>query len=193
MPGISGAVGVFFKPGALQTVLRYSMPELSDKPIELEALTGNQFKNVCDQLPELELSKKVQFLEEFLIRYIKADTINTMCCSDRAVNIIVRQKGNVTIEHLADQVNVSRQFLSRQFSERIGISPKHFARIVRFNALHRFLASQPKTRLVDVTYNFGYFDQSHFIKDFIEFMGMSPSEYLVLSTEMADFNAGKIY
>lgn len=116
-----------------------------------------------------------------------------MCCSDRAVNIIVRQKGNVTIEHLADQVNVSRQFLSRQFSERIGISPKHFARIVRFNALHRFLASQPKTRLVDVTYNFGYFDQSHFIKDFIEFMGMSPSEYLVLSTEMADFNAGKIY
>ena len=104
----------------------------------------------------------------------------------------MQQKGNLTVQQLADDIGISRQLLSRQFAEKIGISPKHFARIIRFNSLHRFLATQPKLRWVDVTYDFGYFDQSHFIKDFHEFMGLLPTEYLFSPTEMADFYAGNI-
>lgn len=145
MPGISGIIGVFFKPGVLQTIFRYPMIELSNQPIELEALAGNRFRNLCEQLPEIELSKRIRFLEEFLIIYLNVNCIRSLSNADIAVKVIMEQKGNVSIQQLANHGHISRQYLSRQFAEKIGISPKHFARIVRFNALHRFLAARAKT------------------------------------------------
>ena len=191
MPGVSGIAGVFFWPGALQHFLRCPMIELSNKPIELEALVGNRFRSLCGQLHDIEPAGKIRLLDEF---FIKLMNTGDRCYghAQAAVKMVLQRKGNSTVHQLADDLGISRQLLSRQFAEKIGITPKHFTRIIRFNSLHRFLATQPKSRWVDVTYDFGYFDQSHFIKDFYEFMGLLPTEYLLSSTEMADFYAGKI-
>lgn len=191
MPGVSGIAGIFFRPGALQHFLRYPMIELSNKPIELEALVGNRFRSLCEQLHDIEPAGKIRLLDKFFINLMNIGSrFNER--AQAAVKIVLQYKGNLTVQQLADDVGISRQLLSRQFAEKIGISPKHFTRIIRFNSLHRFLATQPKSRWVDVTYEFGYFDQSHFIKDFHEFMGLLPTEYFFSPTEMADFYAGKI-
>ena len=190
MPGISGIAGIFFRPGAMQHFLRYPMIELSNKPIELEALMGNRFRVLCEQLIDIEPAGKIRLLDEFFIKLMNTGT-RSYGHANAAVKIVLQHKGNLTVQQLSNEVGISRQLISRRFAEKIGISPKHFARIIRFNSLHRFLATQPKSRWVDVTYDFGYFDQSHFIKDFHEFMGLLPTEYLFSPTEMADFYAGK--
>jgi methylphosphotriester-DNA--protein-cysteine methyltransferase len=91
---------------------------------------------------------------------------------------------------LAGQLRVSRQFLTRQFGEQVGLSPKQMGRIMRFNALHKQIARQGRLNWLDLVYQFGYYDQAHLIKDFQAFTGGSPTDYLKAPTEAADFYAG---
>jgi AraC-like DNA-binding protein len=189
--GSCGIAGVFFKPGALQYILRYPMAEISGQPVDLEALTGQSFRQLSRRLHDVAIADKIDLLNTFFLHQFNDLFSSYPNHVQRAVSILTEQNGNLTINQLAGNLGISRQLLSRQFAEQVGVSPKQLGRIIRFNALHRFLARQPKTRWVDLTYAFGYFDQSHFIKDFQEFMGMLPTEYIRSSTEMADFYSGK--
>ena len=87
--------------------------------------------------------------------------------------------GQVRVEALAAQLGVSRQHLALQFRQHVGIGPKLFARICRFRAASagmQSLAGQPDW--AQVALQFGYFDQSHLIRDFQDFAHSSPEAWL---------------
>ena len=112
MPGISGIAGVFFRPGALQHFLRYPMIELSNQPTELEALVGNSFRVLCEQLRETGQAGKIRLLDEFFIKLVNTSApFNER--AQAAVKIVLQHKGNLTVQQLADDVGISRQRLSR--------------------------------------------------------------------------------
>ena len=67
--------------------------------------------------------------------------------------------------------------MQRGFQQVIAISPKVFARILRFQEAQRRLMFDPDADLTGLAYECGYFDQAHFIKDFKAFVGKTPSEY----------------
>ncbi len=69
--------------------------------------------------------------------------------------------------------------LNRSFNKLLGITAKKFERLIKFRKAVNALINSPE-RLTDVVVDSGYFDQSHFIKEFKYYMGMSPSEYLNL-------------
>ena len=84
------------------------------------------------------------------------------------------------VEGLARQLGVSRQHLALQFRQHVGISPKLFARICRFRAASagmQRLAGQPDW--AQVALQFGYFDQSHLIRDFQDFAHSSPQAWMM--------------
>jgi AraC-like DNA-binding protein len=66
--------------------------------------------------------------------------------------------------------------------DRIGMSPKAFARVIRFSAAYRLHEERPGLRWTDIAYRCGYFDQMHLIRDFRDFAGMPPS---VIERELA--------
>jgi len=70
-----------------------------------------------------------------------------------------------------------RQF-ERRFSEQVGLPPKLFTRIVRFNAALEAKVNAPRRRWTDIAHEFGYFDQMHMIRDFEDFTGESPSTFM---------------
>lgn len=90
---------------------------------------------------------------------------------------IFRQKGIVQIKQLTDKFHISRRWLEKQFAEQVGISPKEFARITRFNALLTSVEMTPSVSWSEIIEKFGYYDQSHLNRDFHEFTGQSPTEY----------------
>ena len=106
---------------------------------------------------------------------------------DRMVQHIRSCKGGITVEKLADQLFVSRRTLHRQFRERIGIAPKSYINIVRFqNSLSQFYQA-PYKGWANVYYDFGYYDQTHFIRDFKRFTGRTPSSFLQSERSLSDF------
>ena len=83
--------------------------------------------------------------------------------------------GNIPITELAGEVGWSRRHLVNRFHAQIGLPPKTVARILRFEELLRRL---PTTRIAEAATTCGYYDQAHMNRDFREFAGTTPGEYL---------------
>ena len=92
----------------------------------------------------------------------------------RAVEILFAERGACAIPELAKSVALSERTLSRLFTDHVGISPKRFARIVRFQYVLRRIGEAPDW--AQVAADLGYYDQSHLIHEFKELFGCTPEE-----------------
>ncbi len=123
-------------------------------------LNGSQRSNIIQQALSLQLRKNGQF--------------------DKAVDYSVDQlylsNGQLTIEELADKTGLSARQLVRRFDQKIGMSPKEFATIVRF--IHATnLLREGKQSIYDIAYSCGYYDHAHFFHDFKRFSGLNPGQF----------------
>jgi AraC-like DNA-binding protein len=94
----------------------------------------------------------------------------------RVARAVVRERGDVRIETLRAESGLSRPELARRFRRELGIAPKRFARIVRFNHVLRALARRETSSAAAA--DLGYFDQAHLYRDFEEFARMTPGAFL---------------
>ncbi len=94
----------------------------------------------------------------------------------RVARAVMRERGDVRIETLRAESGLSRPDLARRFRRDLGIAPKRFARIVRFNHALRALAQSGTSSAAAA--DLGYFDQAHLYRDFEEFAGMTPGAFL---------------
>ena len=118
-------------------------------------------------------SQRLQLINRFLERRIREfSRPEIVYASQRIYNL----NGLVNIKNLANHFSMSPRQFERKFKECIGFSPKSFARIVRFKSL---ISSYKKgdSTLTKVAYDFGYYDQAHFIQDFKQFSGYNPHAY----------------
>ena len=127
-------------------------------------------------------------LEQFLnLQFLKKSAESDR--TDYAANLIVDQRGMVNINQLIDEMYVCRRQFERKFLQKVGVSPKYYARIRRIGYLCNELA-QKRWQIndwQDLVYQCGYYDQSHFIKEFTEFTGKSPSLYVKNNVELANY------
>jgi AraC-like DNA-binding protein len=94
----------------------------------------------------------------------------------RAFRRMMAAGGDLQISALADEVGWSPRHLTNRFAAEVGLRPKEAARVVRFDRVRRRIA--PGARLADLAAEGGYFDQAHLTRDFREFAGCSPSQWL---------------
>lgn len=179
---ISRAYMVVLKPAALQFLLGESAAVCTDTVIRLD-----------DQVPECQFLAEQLAVEKSQLRQLTVlDTFVRQLFQnkiikpneiDGAVHSIFRTHGQVKVDELSVQERISVRTLTRKFTEQVGVSPKQYARIIRFKAMMHYLLVSPKACWLDVIYQFGYYDQSHFIKDFQHFTGYSPTQYLTIDQD----------
>jgi AraC-like DNA-binding protein len=95
-----------------------------------------------------------------------------------AANEIMRNDGRCRIDFLAHHTGLSVRNFQRMFRDRVGVPPKVYSRIVRFEAALRTKAASPHMSWMTVAHQFGYHDQMHLIHDFRQFSGETPSGIL---------------
>lgn len=93
----------------------------------------------------------------------------------------------IDMEELAHKVNLSTRGLRDLFVRHIGISPKYFSKLMRFNRSAGAIAEDSDSSLTTIACNAGYYDQAHFIRDFREFGGITPGEFQQIRAKTADF------
>lgn len=104
----------------------------------------------------------------------KADTAPTIV--DRAVHKIIETRGMETVTSLCRMLSLSERQLERKFRESVGLTPKLYARILRFQYSKRKFAGHTNS-FAEIAFDCNYADQPHFARDFKEFSGMTVSEY----------------
>jgi len=91
---------------------------------------------------------------------------------------LVRTTGTVTVSALSSEIGWSGRHLARQFNREIGMTPKAFARVLRFGSAVRRLTQRSDGRLTDIALDLGYYDQAHFTREFRELAGVTPTDLL---------------
>ncbi len=175
--GVGGGLQVDFTPIGARLVLGMSMMEVASRSIEFSEIHGRDGRVLAERLADcVEWDDRFEAVERWIIRRLSASTLD-----HRGVlwawTQIRQAHGNVNIAVLADRAGWSPKHLAGRFTDYFGHSPKKVARIVRFrHALDELDGNSPA--LAEVSHASGYFDQPHFNRDFREFSGMSPTEYL---------------
>ena len=177
-PHGSALLGVVFRGHGLRPWLHADAEHVSDRTLPLTDLLGDGVLRLRDRLLETpSVEARFVVLEDWLAsrllpRFAPSPLI------DWALAAIESSDGSVGIEDLAVQAGVSRAHLSRRFRLEVGLTPKTLARVHRFRAAIDWLSRQPRIAWGELADRCGYYDQSHLIRDFRDFSGMAPGDFI---------------
>ena len=169
--------------------LQIPIYKLQNQTIAIENRDADFFPNLEDRILEARTFEgRVATVE----RYFSSLLQHQLISADHqriahVVGLIKETKGNISIDTLASHACLSRKQFERKFSAFVGISPKQFLKIVRFqNAI--FLAHDAtELNLTDLAYDSGYYDQSHFINETKELTGQTPKKLFTKQKIVSDY------
>lgn len=170
-------IGVRFLPTMFTNLFKINASSLS-----------NQFQLVENVLPKISNFIKENFdsnftnykickqLDDFFIDELNKIDIDSDQRLYKNLELILKSNGVLSIEESVD-FGISRRQLSRLFEYYVGTNIKTFCKVVQFQNILRAKPSTQSLRKNKLFYDFGYYDQSHFIKDFKNFCGITPSKF----------------
>jgi AraC-like DNA-binding protein len=165
-------VGIRFNPGGFRRFFQTPPCELTDRIVSLDDLSAQS--GIAEKLADGRgLTASLESLEDELARRFRSEERDLLPAG--VLETISVSHGNVSMMQLGRMTGWSPRHLRRMFHESIGISPKTFCRIIRFMSAFRVLRRNPRPSFLGVALDAGYYDQAHFIHEFEDFYGSSPS------------------
>lgn len=168
-------MGVHFRPGGAAAVLGMPVDELEGADVSLEAVWGAEAGRLHDRLmTEARAERRLAILERCMAERLRPGMAAHPVLG-AALSRLDRTDEPVEIRSLAAEAGWSARRFIRAFHAQVGITPKAYARIRRFQAALGRIGAEPDW--ADIAVASGYYDQAHFIRDFREFSGITPSAY----------------
>jgi len=178
---------VVFQPYGFNHLLGIYANEIRESIIAAEDIFGSKNSLLYEKLSEASyLETKIQILNVFFIKQAAKKKLSNQNLIHPTLNYIMKNKGAVTVNHLVKYTGYSERHIERIFKECIGLNPKKFGNIVKlhfFLNLLKYKSSQ--SNITDLCYEAGYVDQSHLIKEFKKYTGITPTQYLNNSNRLA--------
>jgi AraC-like DNA-binding protein len=188
----TGKIGIFsvrFEPHGLYPFLKQDVSKLTDHTISTYELWGVEGQLLEERIVAADTTAvRIQVIEKFLLQRMRPLKMRQDDI-DYCIKLIDYSDGLISVEKLSSEVNLSRRHLERKFIERVGITPKLLARITRFQKTLNMIETNSSKSLTTVAYEGGFYDQSHFIRDFKEFTGYNPNTYFAQSMEFTKYMA----
>ena len=167
-------VGIDFQPGGLYALTGIGQSELTDRTYDLGAVNAALSKQIAEAV---ESSGSVCALVARLDTLLLENLYTTCHVQLKPMfQHILASSGNITTKALSGRVHYSERQLNRIFQENVGLSAKSFSRLVRMYGAFRLL-KKPQYSLTLVSDMAGYYDLSHFVRDFCLVCGVPPQEY----------------
>jgi AraC-like DNA-binding protein len=163
------SIGVRFRPHGAQAFLRFPLDEVASRLLPLEDIWGAFAREALNRIEDAhDPILQIENLLLAMLRPVENDAVLS-----QALDGILRSNGAVQMADVASHAAISRRHLERIFLRKVGIGPKLFSRIVRFQHLLR----APQSDWAMMAADSGYFDQAHLIRDFREFTGRTPTAW----------------
>lgn len=184
-PGRCRVVGICFHPNGASALLRSSMRSVLDITIDLRDALGiaaDQLGEQCADAAEASAwnpQRNAQAVVQAAAGWASARLIGHVLSDpmvDWTVETVHNTRGSVSMEKIGSAMGVTRVRLAQRFRDRVGVTPKRFARIVRFR--HALSLLGQSADAATAAAELSYYDQAHMYRDFSEFAGMTPGEFL---------------
>ena len=171
--------GVRFRPGFNPIPEAGSiMGELIGKEIPFDDITKDE-KLLYGIWQTRDFYEQIKiFMHSYMSMYKRVcEKGNPNLISDYSLNRIMMSGGLVTLGELAEKTGYSERYINKIFKMEIGLSPKQFAKIIRFQKTVAALNYSQNISLTEIATDMGYFDQAHFVHDFKAYTGLTPKSY----------------
>jgi AraC-like DNA-binding protein len=189
---LTGELSVFsivFQPQGFMRFFKFPLHEICNQNVPLKYISGQTARDLEEKMSEaVSFQQRVNIAEGYLLDLLKSHFADyDYRRINRVVALIKQSYGKTNLNQMASEACLSRKQLERIFAEHIGISPKQYLKIIRFQFAIFQKQQNNNLNLTELSYNSGYFDQSHFISNFKTLCGMSPKQYFVEEDVCSDF------
>ncbi|MFZ0217138.1 MAG: helix-turn-helix domain-containing protein [Candidatus Dormiibacterota bacterium] len=173
--------GVHFKPWGMSPFVDMPATELRDRWVPVDAVWHRSLDRIRNQVGELaSVTEILRVLEEELRSRLAEAPSRGLGLVQRTGVRLQASDGAVPVGALSDAAGVSGNHLATQFKYHVGVTPKRVARIYRFARLILSVDALRPVNWSELAQTAGYFDQAHFGREFKDFTGHTPTEYLAL-------------
>lgn len=170
---------ICFYPIGVANFVKLPLENLVDKETPVSELFEQEEAYELEQqmIQAINNQQRIDIIETFLLKKLnEKNTISQIVKS--TVDVFLETNGTVPINAILKNDISKRRQLERHFRKQIGISPKQLSKAIRLQATLNLLLNKKSETLTEIAYENEYFDQNHFIKDFKDFVGLTPKEFL---------------
>lgn len=177
--GFVDTFAIRFYPYGFANFVQMPIEQLANKETAIQLLFGDAIASELEQkiIHAADTTVRIEIIEAFLMH-----TLNNKSHIDvivrSTVDALLSTKGNAPIRSILKEDPSKRRQLERKFSKQIGMSPKQLGKVIRLQSALKILLNDQAENLSSVAYDSAYYDQAHFIRDFKEFTGTTPNEFV---------------
>lgn len=192
-------ITIVFKPFGAKPFFDFPIFEIQNNIIPIKDINNKEWLDLENRLGDCVDNKSiVSCLENNLLKKLEKNTLFNSYSSINnerimlAINRIDDSKGTINIKDLSSLVCLSDKQFNRIFADYVGMNPKNFLRIIRYQSVllklqNSNIKDTKAVDFVDLVYDCGYYDQSHLINNFKEFTGYTPKEYIKLFSPCSEY------
>ncbi len=170
---------IYFRPTGFNKIFGFPSSQITDQIIHSDDIFDSKAKYLFERLCEVKsLETMGSLANTYLLAILKRQKSGHHAGITVLSNLIVKNPGMFNVAQLAYTANMCSRNLERYFLEQVGLSPKLFCSVVRFNHVLDLKLRYPQKDWTSIAHEGGYFDQMHLIKDFKRFSGNAPSTFL---------------
>jgi AraC-like DNA-binding protein len=187
--GEAWSVGVNFKPGGALPFLDLHAGELRNAHVSLDTFWGSQADVLRARLLD---AKRPAAMFRVLEQALLAQPDRPLARHPAVAFALGEFQGRAhtpTVRNVTERIGLSPRRFIQLFTKQVGLTPKLFCRVRRFQEVLRLVRTKSPVDWADVALNCGYYDQAHFINDFRAFCGVTPAAYLQVWGEHFHYGA----
>lgn len=182
--GDTGFIAVRFREGAFNNFCKIPQKEVTGQFLSPEDLWGNVGAELDKMVADSQTNtERIKIIESYLLNFLEMYSLQ----NKRMEYIVEQVCSNVNLNNLSNELGISYRHFTRIFTEHTGLTPKRFQKVSRFDSIMRNLTLSQNINYLNDALNAGYFDQSHFIKDFKMFVNETPISFLTDKNFMSHF------
>lgn len=170
---------VRFYPFGFANFVTTAIKNLANKETPIHQLFGKKTAKELEQkiIHAINTATRIEIVADFLLEKFKSKK-NIDSIVKLTVDTMLEAKGSTSINALLKEDLTKRRLLERKFVNQVGISPKQLSKVIRLQAALKLMLNQQSENLTQIAYESEYYDQAHFNRDFKEFTGINPKNFL---------------
>jgi AraC-like DNA-binding protein len=180
---------IVFQPQGLMQFFKFPLNEIYNINVPLRNIAGQAGWELKQKMGEVNtFEERIVIVENYFLTLLKHHYDDfEFRRTNHIVDLIKQTRGRIGIDQMASEACLSRRQFERVFTEHIGTSPKQYMKIIRFQ--HALFQKQQNNNLnmTQLSYDSGYYDQSHFINEFKSLSGQTPKQYFKENEACSDF------
>jgi AraC-like DNA-binding protein len=183
-------VQVVFQPNGLYRLTGIPAFEFTNTYLDAETIFDKEIRAVNERLSSAADFREMLRIVEVYLTQLAAQSRKEFHPIDAVSSLMLNAPEKISLDWLAKESFLSPKQFERKFVERVGINPKYFARIIRFDRAFRLKNAQPHRDWFGIAIECGYYDYQHLVKDYKEFTNFSPNAFYLQEAKAPERHFG---